>query len=192
MKFTLAFILSLLCTLAGLAENPTQAKTTRDLLPYRLAVSDIPGRNDPNQCFEYAVNLQYRLNQETDVKAIIWTFKVLDYKIMQMWGHAVVLWFTPNNEVWGCDNNVGVPAKLDLNAVDFGKPDWDNKLLHEFIKKVYVGDADAQGHETLLVVLQNEFLYGKRDVLDHYGPHSQEYYAIGQHPSYMPPTYCND
>lgn len=161
-------------------------------------------------CYGFAINLMYRLNNETDAHA--WIMLVVGIGDPQptappgnpnpflkhqsvgngMWGHAIVL-FTLDDKLYAVDENVDGPVEINLNKVDWTLDDPAVSLADVAVKELWATKTTKYPFAwDSFKASAPTFEYGKQDVFNDFGKDANDYFTMQNHAYYFPPDWCVD
>lgn len=162
------------------------ASRLRAFEPWRIA-NDMrlhEGYRGQPLCFQYAINLAYRLNTETDARAIIVGISFMSYEDYSFNAHAMVIFFA-QGRVYVADQNLE-PTELDMNKVDWkeGNAGVIDAAFHQHLSKFESSKTDA--------LMDYHILDGKSDVEKYFGPKAADYFKALGNLTYIPFPYSLD
>lgn len=222
MRYLLAILFTCFFSLLGCSEKKDEAplppKDTWAGSALRIAADPTNfGYHSIGQeegmCFGFAINLMIRLNKEADVTKA-WIMVVTGIGDPEpwgperppnhwhpdkftsdsgMWGHAIVLFTTPDNKIYAVDENVDGPVELDLNQLDLVSDDVDANFAEMVIRQLWshLKSRYPVAWEQFKVSAPH-FIYGKQQVFDDFADMANIYFTMQNHAYYFPLDWCLD
>ena len=158
-------------------------------------------------CFEFAVNLAYRINTETNAVAYVIGLQLLNEHTfnphLMSDAHAMCLFFTTNGKVYVADQN-RPPTEVPIESLNLVKETkvFDDATgavielaFHSHLDGV-VGRSIEDYHEKKWADDEEMISYhiekGKRDVMNYFGPRASGFYKMLGHLTNFPEDYCKD